>query len=81
MEVTESLKLQVWKKGIPIKGYNTDMWRRDIQRKALKFTDYGNRDSTYGWEIDHIKLIRYGGKDDLDNLRPLHWKHNAQRQN
>ncbi len=40
----------------------------------MKRTEYGNRDSQYGWEIDHINP---DGGDGLSNLRPLQWANNV----
>jgi hypothetical protein len=67
----------VWKKGIVVEGCDKNEFRKDqcgawISRKA-----YGNRTSSYGWEIDHIKTQANGGSDDLSNLRPLHWENNV----
>lgn len=39
-------------------------------------SQYGNVNSEYGWEIDHIKPVAKFGTDDLDNLQPLQWKNN-----
>ena len=41
---------------------------------------YGNRDSQYGWEIDHIRPVANGGSDEISNLRPLQWENNAAKQ-
>ena len=30
-----------------------------------------------GWQIDHITPIRFGGSDDMSNLRPLYCQTNA----
>jgi HNH endonuclease len=40
---------------------------------------YGNTNSKFGWEIDHIKPVTAGGTDKLDNLRPLQWEHNREK--
>ena len=73
----EQRKLAVWIKGHVIPGYDPTVWRRDDFGHAIRFSDYGNRSSTYGWEIDHIVAIALGGSDGLSNLRPLHCTNNA----
>jgi hypothetical protein len=64
----------VWQKGTQTTNAK---WKKDQCTAWIKWDDYGNRDSEYGWEIDHITPVADGGKDDLSNLRPLHWKNNA----
>lgn len=73
----EQLKLAVWNKGHIIPGYDSNIWRRDDFGHAMRYSDYGDRNSTYGWEIDHIVATTLGGGDHLGNLRPLHWKPNS----
>ncbi|CAJ1760531.1 TPA: HNH endonuclease [Aeromonas dhakensis] len=72
---------EVWNKatfisqGNELKGFRQDQCGAWIQR-----SQYGNRDSKYGWEIDHVTPVSKNGGDNLGNLRPLHWKNNAARQ-
>jgi hypothetical protein len=40
---------------------------------------YGNTNSKFGWEIDHIKPVSEGGGDELENLQPLQWENNRSK--
>ena len=79
MAFNDSIVAAVWTKGTIIPGYSPNEWRRDANGHAIKRSDYGNRDSDYGWEIDHIMPVAQGGRDDLSNLRPLYWRTNVRR--
>jgi hypothetical protein len=73
----ELRKLAVWEKGVPIPGRDASEWRRDEFGGAMRYSDYGNRSSDYGWEVDHIRARALGGTDDISNLRPLRCVVNA----
>ena len=67
----EALKRAVWDKGRIIGGFPPDDWRWDTYGYVIRYADFGNRASRYGWEIDHFRdAIRSGG-DPLMELRPL----------
>jgi hypothetical protein len=69
----------VWEKADAFNPYPISERRKDKCGKMIKFDEYGNRNSEYGWEIDHILAVANGGDDDLDNLQPLYWQNNVKK--
>ena len=69
----------VWEKGHIRRGQDPDVIRVDDFGNAMLRNRYGDRDSPYGWEIDHIVRVSDHGTDVLANLRPLQWEANAAR--
>ena len=67
----------VWNKGRSVVGYDQNIHRLDQCGAWIQRNRHGSRDSSLGWEIDHIDP---NGSNDLPNLRPLQWKNNASRQ-
>lgn len=74
-----SVVSQVWQKGAAIPGYDPNVWRRDICGHAIKFSEHGNINSDYGWEIDHIWPVAKNGSDNIANLQPLYWETNRDK--
>lgn len=67
---------RVWEKGHTIPLYDQNVYRKDDCEAWIRRGNYGNHNSTFGWEIDHIKPESEGGTDDISNLRPLQWENN-----
>lgn len=80
-EFSERVKEAVWNKAKIVLGYNPSDLRQDIAGAWIKKSEYGNRKSPWGWEIDHIKPESAYGSDNLDNLQPLQWENNASKGN
>ncbi|GEM_PF-476453 len=80
MSFSNETILQVWEKGEPVTGCLPEFIRVDDHGYFISRHEYGNRDSQFGWEIDHIVPHAMGGSSDVWNLRPLHWRTNAARQ-
>jgi len=64
----------VWSKGRAVPGYDPDKFRQDSCGAWMIYGHYGDRDSRYGWEVDHINP---NGSDAIGNLQPLQWENNA----
>ncbi len=76
MAISDELKKQVWDKA----EHFNDECKKDQCGAIMQWSKYGDRESNWGWEIDHITPVSEGGKDILSNLRALHWKNNVSRQ-
>jgi hypothetical protein len=78
MAFSEDIIWKVWSKG-EIDSNDPLLWRKDVCGAWMFRAHYGNRDSQYGWEIDHIKPLTEGGTHDISNRRPLQWENNVRK--
>ena len=80
MSHSEETIQKVWEKGTIVPKYDSKAWRKDQCKAWISRKQYGNRESSHGWEIDHITPKSEGGTDELSNLRPLQWENNASKE-
>lgn len=73
----EARKRTAWEKASVVPGNDPNIFRKDAFGWWIKWTEYGDRDSEYGWEIDHVQPTILGGSDAVSNLRALHWRNNS----
>ena|SRR5271157_1141590 len=76
MSFSDERVQQVWEKGTTVGNNDQSQFRKDQCGAWIYKAAYGDRNSQYGWEIDHIDP--HGG-DGLANLRPLQWKNNLNK--
>jgi len=69
----------VWQKATIVAGKNPNEIRKDSCGAWIKKSEYGNTDSQFGWEVDHIKPIVKKGSSYLSNLQPLQWQNNRHK--
>ena len=81
MSWTDQEIQQVWEKGRIEDGRIPDKVRKDNCGAWMERGRHGDRESIFGWEIDHIIPVADGGTNDIDNLRPLQWENNLAREN
>ena len=78
--MSNNIPIAVWAKGDVVQNNDPKEIRKDQCGAWIFFSEYGKRNTEFGWEVDHITPEASGGTDDLSNLRPLHWKNNAKTQ-
>ena len=87
MEYTEEQKKTYWERTNIVNGEDKQEVRRDASGAIIHYSDYKNRNSDYGWEIDHIYpkslLEEAQVPEDLINnslnLRPMNWRNNVSK--
>lgn len=70
MTMLEDLKRAAWARTSPVSG-QVNSWeiRKDCLGNLVRYADFGNRHSPFGWELDSID-----GSTAAESLQALHWK-------
>ena len=71
-QFSDRQKLIAWQKAVVVPGYDAGEIRKDSCGAWIKWADYGNTNSQWGWEIDHIYPVARGGTDMPGNLQAFH---------
>jgi 5-methylcytosine-specific restriction endonuclease McrA len=74
MQFSQKTIEKVWEKGTVVETYNPDAIRKDAFGAWILRDHYGNNESEYSWEIDHIVPLSEGGAGEISNLQPLQWE-------
>lgn len=76
----EELKRSAWARTSPV-GNHANAWefRKDRLGNLVRYGDYGNRKSPFGWELSAIEPRGLAGSAEGDNLQALHWRATAAR--
>lgn len=64
----EDLKRAAWARTSPVSSANAWEIRKDCLGNLVRYTDFANRHSPFGWELDYV------GSTDPANLRALNWR-------
>ena len=71
--VLEDLKRAAWARSSPVSSANAWDIRKDCLGNLVRYTDFANRHSPFGWELEYM------GSQEPDNLQALNWKAVAAR--
>ena len=80
-DFTEEEKSYAWNRCKTIEGKDPDKWRQDYAGAYMWWIKYGDTDSQYGWEIDHIKPLDKDGTYEKTNLVAMQWENNRHKDN
>ena len=70
---------KVWNKAKVVEDFNSENIRKDACGAWIIRNQYGNRDSIFGWEIDHVYPEALGGGNEIENLRAMQWENNISK--
>ena len=85
--MTEEQIQEAWNRATEVEGYDKSRYRKDACGAWIIRNKFGDTDSLYGWEVDHIvpqSLLREKGIsesmiDNSLNLRALQHENNASK--
>ena len=78
MTMLEDLKRAAWARTSPVSGHlNSWEFRKDCLGNVIRYGDFGNRHSPFGWELETV--MSGSGFNDPENVQALHWKRQAQQ--
>lgn len=76
---TEQIIENVWNRATIVEGYDPNSFRKDCCGAWIVRNAYGNINSPFGWEIDHVYPESKGGGEDAINLRAMQWENNRSK--
>ena len=62
---------EIWNKGIPKKGYDSNLIRQDACGAWILKEAFAKTDNDFAWDIDYILPKSLGGDERMENLRPM----------
>ena len=71
---SEDIVQQVWEKAEAIVGYDASKYRKDVCGAWIIRSQFDKTINLYGWSIDFIVPLEQGGKQNIDNMRPVQWQ-------
>ncbi len=68
-------RVEAWERCARIPGCDKALWRQDSEGRVIRWSDFGDRFSRYGWEVTHrartgVLGLALPGK----RLEAVHWR-------
>lgn len=75
---TKDHQEKAWDNAKKVRGEDPNLYRKDPYGNIMYKPSYG-KESSMGWEVDHIKPKSRGGSDSTRNLQALNIKINKNK--
>jgi hypothetical protein len=59
--------------------YGDQEWAMDYANRLICLDAYGDLENIFGWNLDHIRPKSQGGKDNAENIIPVHYATNMEK--
>ena len=79
MNYSEEQIQKAWDRAKVVDGFDKSRFRKDACGAWIQRSEYGNHESQYGSDIDHVLPRLLGGGDEEINLRPMQWQNNLSK--
>jgi hypothetical protein len=68
-------RVRAWESCAPIPGCDKAIWRQDAEGRVIRWGDFGDRFSRYGWELQaRLKTSLLGRVLAAKRLEAVHWR-------
>ncbi len=68
-------RVDAWERCARIPGCDKAIWRQDAQGRVIRWSDFGDRFSRYGWEVvSRTRPGVWGRALAVKRLEAVHWR-------
>ena len=78
-DYSDKQRREVWEKAKVVIDYDKDKYRQDLAGAWIEWSKYGDKTSSLGWNVDHLKPLSQNGADNISNWVPLQWENNIKK--
>lgn len=71
---TQEILGTIWNKAAEMEGLDSSLFRKDACGAVIARSQYGMKDSNFGWDVDYVYPVELGGDDNIENLRAMQWQ-------
>lgn len=65
---------QVWNRANKVQGYGESDWRTDPFGSPILWSDYGNKESRYGWVLKRLRNGTAEAESRAEDFHAVQWQ-------